>query len=74
VNKRTDKVVEVLARRAKNRDSFDRVVMWMVGALRAFQMRLLGEFGKGGDGVVEIRFVDGVPLAFLYGLSRMRKE
>jgi len=35
---------------------------WAAGAIDAFTLKLLHEFSpSGGDGVVEIRFVDGVP-------------
>jgi hypothetical protein len=42
--------------------SNDQVIGWAVGAIDAFTRSLLGEFSpSGGDGVVEIRMVEGVP-------------
>jgi hypothetical protein len=42
----------------------DEVVAHATGAIYAFSLRMLNrtEYGKGGDGVVEVRFKNGKPL------------
>jgi hypothetical protein len=41
--------------------TIDDAVEYATGACYAFATKVLTEFGKGGDGVVEIRFKNGKP-------------